>query len=371
MESLQQNTSQKAKEAIDKGIFPGVAIDVSSPLYPEHNFQIYEGHHEYEQPAHSVHQTSVYDLASLTKTVTYLLANKLAEKGIINYSDKVAGLLGLKGKGTELIEVRHLLTFTIDFEIATKFWTLYSPELNRSNADLVMDIVRSADLRFQPGAAHIYRDITTVLLSLYLEEQTGDTLQNLFREHLFRPLDVSGVYFTPNKYVPAPFIVPTEKRNLIRSLEVGDIHDETAQMFAPRRVGCAGLFGNLVEVSKLFRAVLLSYSKENKDPFFNEKTRELMLKDQLGIPGHGFTYGFDRLDISPNYTKCKCANQNMILFTAFTGCSIMIEPIRWQTMILILSNRVWPQRPENNSGIIAFRKEVANLVFNNCKHCTD
>ena len=49
--------------------------------------------------------------------------------------------------------------------------------------------------------------------------------------------------------------------------------------------------------------------------------------------------------------------------TGFTGTSIMVD-VDNKRALVILSNRTYPKRPENDDAIYAFRRDIAEIVWN-------
>lgn len=357
--SLEQKITTAAQQAIRNQIFPGCAISVFSNVHRNFNFEVYEGRNTYDEHSRKIDKYSVFDIASITKTVVHLATHILVQEKKLGYHDKIAKMFDLTGDATDLIEVRHLLMFAIDFNL------FYDPLNDKTlTSKKIMSLVKKSDLRFPPGMGHEYRDITTILLSMFLEKKMKLSIAEILEKYLFDRLGLVDIIFNPLDRFAPTYIVPTEKENLIRTLELGDVHDETATLFLPRNVGCSGLFARLPDLELLFESVLKSYDSKNKNPLFTQKTCELMNRDQLNLRGHSFTYGFDKLEPTTlNYTHCKAFNKHTMLATGFTGCSIMIEPIHSHVGILILSNRTYPERGKIH-GIRQFRKTVANLVVN-------
>lgn len=356
---LQKEIGTAAHQAIADHVFPGAAISIFSSKYRELNFDVYAGRNNYNSSSRKIDEESVFDIASLTKTVIHLVTHVLVQRKKLNYHDRIAKVFGMTGDATDLIEVRHLLMFAIDFNV------YYNPVVDRGlTAERIMNLLKKADLRFPPGMGHEYRDITTILLGMFLEFKMKLPLSEILDEYLFGPLNITDVVFNPRDRFHEGFIVPTEARNLIRSLLPGQVHDETATLFLPRIVGCAGLFARLGDLKSLFETVLDSYDSKNEHRFFTKQSCELMNRDQLNLIGHSFTYGFDKFEPTTlNYTHCKSFNRHTMLATGFTGCSIMIEPVHSHVGILVLTNRINPERGKIH-GIKQFRKTIANLVVN-------
>ncbi len=361
--SLEFKINLAAQQAIAKQIFPGCAISIFSNVHKNLNFEVYAGRNTYEAKSRKIDTESVFDLASLTKNILHLLVHVLYQRKKIKYDEKVAGLLGLKGKWTSLIEIKHLITFSIDFDIKQKFESLYDPENRYTASREIMSLIKNADLRFLPGTDHVYRDMTSVLLGMYLEVKLKVSLEELFDEYLRDPLSLTSLCFKPRESLSERYIVPTEDRNKIMELLPGNVCDETAGMFLPRNVGCAGLFSRLDDVTRLFDTVLRSYDSRDEHRFFTKETCRLINEDQLNLSEHVYSYGFDKFGvISPDYTKCNYFNYHTMLGTGFSGTSVMIEPIKSKIGIIILSNCLYPRRPDTNHDIRSFRKTIANLV---------
>src|SRR5262245_55059153 len=138
--------------AIENKIFPGCVLGVIAPGHQDvHAF----GKPTYESGS-SIEALSIYDVASLTKTiVTATLMHLLIEEGRCRLTDPVCKYVPEFGaNGKEDVRIEHLMSYTLqlatpyfdDWKEDTSLWTF--PELLR--------LFYEAALKTTPGEAYLY-----------------------------------------------------------------------------------------------------------------------------------------------------------------------------------------------------------------------
>lgn len=159
-----------------------------------------------------------FKVASITKMFTAVAVLQLAEKGIVDLDDPIAGYLGdlefvkidslhqFNGRsfGRE-ITVRQLLghrsgladLFT-DKEAEFFGVIMDDPQHQWSAEDLFalyyrMQLPKAA--KFAPGEGYAYSDTGYFLLGLLVEAKTGRSLPEVFREKILDPLEMKQTYF--------------------------------------------------------------------------------------------------------------------------------------------------------------------------------
>ena len=156
---------------------------------------------------------SIFRIASMTKAVTSVAAMQLVEDGVLQLdsavSDYVQGfdpqvLEGLdESTGepmfrppTSPVTVRHLLTHTSGF--GYEIWNpLLLQAVNEGVVPTIMsgdDSVLSSPLVFEPGSQWHY-GISTDWLGRLLEVGRGKTLDEVFREQIFVPLNMRDSHY--------------------------------------------------------------------------------------------------------------------------------------------------------------------------------
>ena len=158
-----------AQRAIDERIFPGCVLGV---LSTQGQYVRALGKPTYSSGS-SIGEGSIYDVASLTKTiVTATLMHLLIDEGRCSLAEPVCKYIpefAASGKDGVLIE--HLLSYTVQ---------LASPYLDDWKGDtLALDVSRAATAvlrrfaRTVPGESYLYTDATAILLGELIRRLTG------------------------------------------------------------------------------------------------------------------------------------------------------------------------------------------------------
>lgn len=134
---------------------------------------------------------TVFDLASISKLFTSILAVQQLEQGALELATPVASYLPDFGRaGKQNMTIRHLLTHTSGF----RAWIpLYSAPTYEEKVQLVYDEAPVS----APGTAYLYSDLNMISLQLVLEEVTGRTLDVLLREEITKPLGLTRTRYNP------------------------------------------------------------------------------------------------------------------------------------------------------------------------------
>jgi CubicO group peptidase (beta-lactamase class C family) len=159
-------------------------------------------------------------------------------------------------------------------------------------------------------------------------------------------------------------IAPTEDDLLFRKqLLQGYVHDPCAAMFGGI-TGHAGLFGNALDLAKLFQ-MMLNNGEYAGDRYINEKTIELFTKKPMGINGGRRGLGFDKPEPDPSKPgpTCLSASPSSYGHTGFTGTMVWVDP-EYDLVYIFLSNRVYPDAVNNKLMEMNVRTRVQQVVYN-------
>lgn len=142
-------------------------------------------HTSTEKPAHHACDSTMYRVASITKTATALVTLSLCEEGLLTLDTCVADVLPGGCDVAELkgITVRHLLCH----KSGIRDTDAYNTTLNQGKTWL--DVIQSPGTRIgQPGETFSYSNFGFGLLGCVLESVSGKSIATLFQERLFLPL---------------------------------------------------------------------------------------------------------------------------------------------------------------------------------------
>ncbi|HVQ43928.1 MAG TPA: serine hydrolase domain-containing protein [Candidatus Saccharimonadia bacterium] len=331
---LDERLTRLCREAIGAEVFPGCAVGyVRGGTTKVMGF----GRQTYHNAAPLVTADTVYDVASVTKSIpTAMAALKLVEEGRLSLDDRVGQYLPqMAHPDRRGVLVRHLLTYTVVLDLAEGLSAVAKRDPER-----LLDVILNAPLKAPPGELYRYTNSPAVLLGLVVERVAGGPLDELARSWFFEPLGMTSTTFRPK---PAALgrTAPTELS------EYGEVrgvpHDETAAVLLTQDMiaGCAGLFSTAGDLLRLAEMMLAGGALAGHR-YFNPQTIELMATNQLTDIGQaaGLGWEIDRPDVMGGAQR-----PGRLMKSGFTGCWIAIDPGASSALVL-LSNRTYPQRPE-------------------------
>lgn len=365
----------ETRRAINEKLFPGCVIGIAKPNHKwglPHDDVFHEsilsyGSFTYDPHARSMFENALFDIASITKTIVAMLALRLVSQGKLSLSDPVKNYIPeLSGAYTDRAIIKDLLTFTIELDLNEE-----NVDFRKLNRDQIWKIITTCGLKEIPGKMHKYRNTTTLFLGKVIEAITGKKLDEYTEIALFKPLGMTMTTWNPRKY-DLYDIVPTEVDPWRGRCIHGEIHDELSHIFSEANevIGAAGIFSTVPDLMKFAKMIVLG-GKFGRYDFFEERStqKRLMISNIMrqnnisDIPGHRYGLGWDKHTLHKEYSRCKCFENEAILITGFTGCSLRIHAERGYIEI-ILSNAVHPKR--NKGSLFEFRRTIAHF----CTYCS-
>ncbi|QHV93679.1 serine hydrolase domain-containing protein [Spirosoma endbachense] len=142
---------------------------------------------------------------SITKTFVATVVMKLREQGKLQLDDKLAMLLPeVTGKipNAETITLRHMLSHTSGIFDPTNDDRQYQLDLLNNPAhrtamstdEVLAEYVYGRPLDFQPGDRYGYSNTNYWLIGKLIEKQTGQSLQQVLEQFIFKPLGLTNTY---------------------------------------------------------------------------------------------------------------------------------------------------------------------------------
>ncbi|WP_103545342.1 serine hydrolase domain-containing protein [Streptomyces sp. SM1] len=282
-------------------------------------------------------EDTVFDLASVSKLFTSILAVQQIERGRLGLETAVAAYLPDFGRaGKQDMTIRHLLTHTSGF----RAWIpLYDAPTYEEKIRLVLDETPTGT----PGTVYRYSDLNLISLQLVLERITGRSLDVLLREEITGPLGMRRTRYNP----PAswkPRIAATEDARtpwsgLDRGLVWGEVHDENAYSLGGV-AGHAGVFSDAWDLAVLART-LLNGGVYGRERILAPESVELMFTDfNTAFPGDEHGLGFE---LYQHWYMGAMATPRTAGHTGFTGTSLVLDPTT-DSFLVVLGNSVHPVR---------------------------
>lgn len=138
---------------------------------------------------------SVFQLASVSKTITAVAVLQLVEQEILGLEDYVS--LYFPTFPYKNITVKHLLCHMSGVPDYTKFGNQLYPGVSQylTNEDVLNAIAyANQPLAFYPGSKFRYNNSNYALLALLVEKLTGTSFPNYVQTNIFKPLQMDNSY---------------------------------------------------------------------------------------------------------------------------------------------------------------------------------
>ena len=295
-------------------------------------------------------ESSIYDLASLTKvigTTTALMV--LYDEGKIDLDAPVNRYIpGFAGGWKDSVTLRHLLTHRSGLPAGRDLWRVAkSPEEARQ-------MVIETPLEARPGARFEYSDLGADMLGFVVEAVSGKSLDAFLAERVYAPLGMTDTFFRPADSLRAR-IAPTEVTPPRGYPLRGEVHDENAYALGGV-AGHAGLFSTAADLS-IFAQMMLNGGVYNGVRVIADSTvRIFTTRAAVGTRALGW-------DTCDNNGGCgSYLSDRAYGHTGFTGTSIWIDPDR-EMFVILLTNRVHAARARQPAKVISdVRSDLADAA---------
>lgn len=371
--------------AISKKMTPGLQVIVARK--GKVVFERNAGYHTYEKKT-PVTDTSIYDLASLTKILASLpLIMQLEEKGVIKFDSRLGELMPyFKGSNKENIRLQDML---LHYGRLKAWLPFYVPTIDRTTKrpsvryyreepvenfkipvagnmfirndirDSIMGIIRNSDLEKNIG--YKYSDLPFYIMKYYLEDYHETSLDYLTQNEFYSPLGANYTTFVPLNKFNIDQIVPTEEDKLWRrQLVQGYVHDQGAAMQGGIG-GHAGLFSNANDVAKIMQLYLNggNYGGIN---YLNPETLEKFNTCYYCDNNVRRGVGFDKPQLGKAGPTCGCVSMTSFGHTGFTGTLAWADPEE-EIVFVFLSNRTYPDVDNRRLIQENIREKIQQVIY--------
>lgn len=313
----------------------------------------------------AVTDSSIYDLASLTKVVaTTTAAMMLFEQGVLQLDAPVANYLPEMREYADKrhITVRNVLQHDAGFRSFAPLWH------RAQGREEYLHAILELPLEYATGTGSLYSDFGPILLGFAIERITRRPLDEFVRGQVFSPLGMNETLYNPLAQSLArsgtgtadesaalfPRIAPTEIDTEYRRQHMhGRVHDENA--FAIGGVaGHAGLFSSARDLAR-FALMLLNGGRLNDTQLLSAHTIATWTRRQN--PAYSRALGWDTP--TRNSSAGDYFTERAFGHTGFTGTSMWLDPAR-EVFVILLTNRVNPTR--ENQKHIPLRRAISDAV---------
>lgn len=355
---MEENIRAILQKGIDEKVFPGCVV-----AYVKNDEQkvIPHGHFTYDTSSPEVKEDTIYDVASITKTIpTSSLLLYLIDSGRLSLDDKVISFIPefYSGKYKDQVTLWHLLTYSIELDLPA-FSTLKDGQ-----PDDIIDLAIKANLKSEPGKKNstgekiIQTNAVACLMGLVIQKVTGKNVAELGEEIFFEPLGMKRSTFFPNKFDKneiAPTAFDTWRNRLVH----GEVHDESTFVLQQKYIlGAAGLFSTASDILN-FMSMLIQKGTHNGKKFLSEGILEKMWTNQLENIDESMGLGWS---VDEKLFMGKYSTIHTFGKTGFTGTVVVGDPEKKAVMVM-LSNRIYPEPTRDFSKINAIRREICDIVL--------
>ncbi|MDD4921935.1 MAG: serine hydrolase [Bacteroidales bacterium] len=391
------------KIGMEAKAFPGCQV-----LVMKNGKLVYDkcfGYYTYEQ-TQEVTPTTMYDLASLSKTTGTLLAiMKLYDEGKLQLSYKASAYLPfLRGTDKENITIKDLLfhesglpaSLSCDWLIIEKKaccpdstkdttqtvqikstiyqykegWTskTLSEEYNLQVSDSFYLHSRFHDAAMQKildtrlrSKTYVYSCVNFILLKEIAESISGIPMDVFLDSLFYAPMGLKNTAYLPLRTHSKEEIAPTLKRDFLRNgLIQGYVHDPDAA-FLGGISGNAGLFASAGDVAKVYQ-MLLNHGELEGKRYLSTETCRVFTTTTSASGRRGL--GFDKpVPSNPAHSPCCLSAPGEVYgHTGYTGTCCWVDPVN-NLVYVFLSNRTYPNDRVNKLARMGIRTKIQEVIY--------
>lgn len=404
-----------ALDGVRQGAYPGCQVVVlkNGHIMFDKAFGTYTG-----KGSPRVESTSIYDLASLSKTTGTLLAiMKLYDKGRFNLTDKISDHLPfLQRTDKKDITIQEILYHqsglpswipfyqeAIDkdsydgrlfsarkdahhpLQLGTTSWAnpkfKFKSEyvssvktgdyivqicdslwLNRSFRKVIEEKIAEAPLKQK---RYVYSDVGFILLGMLVEQLAGMPMEAYLQREFYEPMGLEHTGYLPLRRFAKSEIVPSNKDRFLRKeILQGFVHDEASAFFGGL-AGNAGLFSTARDVARVYQ-MLLNGGEIDGQRYLSKETCQLFTTETSKISRRGL--GFDKPDADdPKKGNCApAAPAEVYGHTGFTGTCAWVDPVN-ELVYVFLSNRIYPDVTNRKLNQLHIRERIQGAIYDAMK----
>lgn len=329
---------------LEERAYPAVVCEVGRARGPLWRQAL--GHLSYAASALPCEESTIFDLASLTKVMaTTSLVLREVRSGAMAIDARVSRYLPeWRPVGGDAVTIGQLLDHSAGLPAHQRFWE------SAGNPAALRGAVMATGLERSVGSSSVYSDVGFMLAGFALEAVTGHALDAQWTS--LWPAQCPWLGFTPP---PAewPSIAPTEMDPWRRRTLQGEVHDENSATLGGV-AGHAGMFGSAEAVGVFASTVLSSFHAES---WLATPALMRTFATRRQIPGSSRALGWDTM--VPTSSCGTRLSATAIGHTGFTGTSLWID---WERdlYVVLLTNRVHPTR--TNERFPPMRAQIHDAI---------
>ena len=376
------------QEAIDAKAFPGCQILAAKN--GEVFFQKSYGSHTYDKGAKKVNNSTIYDLASITKIASSAAAlmdlhqkNKISlDSNLGYYLPKLVDTSAYKAIVLkEMLTHQAKLTPWIPFYIKTLFkgkpkYEIYSIKeseyfnkrvandlfINESYRDTIFKRILDTDLL--KIKKYKYSDVGYYFVNEMIKKITGLEQDKYLDSVFYDRLGLKNIGYRPRTKWHIDRIPPTEDDKAFRQQIIhGDVHDQGAAMLGGV-AGHAGLFSNANDLAVMMQ-MFMQYGIYGQDTLLNEETVKLFTSSpyyKSNDNRRGIAFDKPVRNGAGGPTCFNCASTKSFGHSGFTGTLTWADPENGFVYVF-LSNRIHPNAENKKLITMNIRTRIQKVFI--------
>lgn len=283
-EAKLRQISESSREAVRANDIPALSIGIH---WQGRIHFINHGTYRRDSPD-KVSQTSIYQLASLSKTFVGIVANQLIRDGKLKLNDSICTHLTSLSESAKSklqpIKIQHLLGHTsgLPRTSASRKVGRIGVNLKYGTKELMQELER-IELEFQPGSEFRYSNFGFALLAHVCENASGKPYPALVRKLVTEPHKMDDTAFVIDQVQSKRLVTPYNNIN-------------RKQPGAPWVMGKLGppsaLYSTVADLTALMQAQIRAY-REHENA---SKSSRLVLNTKRSTKTTGLSYGFGFFD---------------------------------------------------------------------------
>ena len=369
-----------ANWGLKEGAYPGCRV-----LVAHQGKIVYDRCYGYldEKHQYPVQDSSVYDLASITKLAGSSLAMMwLVDHQLLDVNQTLGHYLDFPKKSPYAkIKIADMMLHQAGLKEFIPFHKVLSPQLlsatkngsyqwivaNGMYADtMIYQAIRSKILETplgdgaKGGYHYKYSDLGYYFLREIAEKQTKRKWEALLNEEFYKPMGLKGFGYNPQNWTPLKNIAPTEKdENFRYQLVHGFVHDQGAALMGGV-AGHAGLFGNAYDLANIMY-MLLEKGKYGNHQYIQSSTVDMFNKRYKKGNRRGLI--FDKPTLDHIGGSCSpLASDLSFGHTGFTGTICWADPAN-DIIFIFLSNRIHPSAENKKIQQMNIRTSMQTAIY--------
>lgn len=300
---------------------------------------------------HPNHDTSLYNLASVSKTITAAAIFRLHDQGKLSVYDRVDKYLpGFIDDSTANIRIINLLNHTSGMaanicQSDEQGNGLVLPTRDPISCDSMLLKFKNTRLKFKPGSQFEYNNYGYILLAYVIEKVSGIDYATYIQHEISQPAGMNHTFFKTNIQGAISEGYAGIGTKVRKSVTDQEYHPSWI-------VGASGIYSTANDLSKFMDAVF-------NDQLFSAKTRQLMLDSCISSSFHGvqWTLGWSKHTFAKEPYYAHSGSDNGY------STKIIYLPSQ-QVKVVILSNLVRDLADESLKGAkFSFVDEISENIL--------